>query len=124
MTLLDLPTNLQERFKKLHEEFIGRRYNTAYQVLVFNAEGTRFFRAERISKASNWNLHFGGGSYWTIQYGAVGFRVYNNLMGERDIEPGYGKTFKKAANGTVIPEEVATKEEVLLIARAIGIFNI
>ena len=103
-----------------------KQVNTAYEVLVYNKTGTRFFNAKRVQ--SSWHdnngnyMPYGGGSKWTIKYGEMGFRTCRNPFGEIDAELRMGNTFGKSKNGTVIPNSVATKKEVLALIAQIGIF--
>lgn len=129
MTLDDLPEKiknelLEKRLILCKEWFI----NNAYDVCFTNLEGTRYFTAYR--KQSSWNddkghsMPFGGGSQWHIRYGAILWRTTQNPLGGKEYEwcKSSKKTFAKAANGTIIPNTVASKKEVLDIAKKIGIF--
>lgn len=126
MKFSELSIEWQEQLTKDRKELAGRNINTSYEVVRYNAAGTRYFRARRVQKS--WNddkgnsMPFGGGSYWTVAYGAVQFRAYRNCMGEREYELCDGNKYSKSANGTVIPSRVATKKEVLEILKAIAIF--
>lgn len=127
MTFNELPIKTQERLAQERAQLSKKRINTAYEVHLYNAEGTRYFYARRLTKS--WNddkgnyMPFGGGSFWRIAYGRVQFEGYRNPVGERDYRLCDGKTYARSANGTVIPRSVDTKKEVMTIAKNIGIFN-
>lgn len=126
MKFKELPIEWQEQLTHDRKRLAGRNINTNYAIVCYNATGTRYFRARRVQRA--WNddkgnsMPFGGGSYWTVAYGAVQFKACRNCMGEREYELCDGERYTSSANGTVIPARVATKKEVLEILKAIGIF--
>ena len=126
MRFSELPTKVQETLTKEKGLLHLNQINTSYEVLVYNETGTRFFNARRIQSSwqdNNGNyMPYGGGSKWTIKYGEMGFRTCRNPFGEIDAELRMGKTFGKSKNGTVIPNSVATKKEVLALIDQIGIF--
>lgn len=128
MTLSELPIEVQERLAKDRISLAEQNINTPYEVMLHNADGTRYFSARRKQEAWYDNkgnyLPFGGGSHWSIIYGAVQFRRYRSPLGTIEYELTHGKTYFKSANGTEIPKCVATKKEVISIAKAIGIFTI
>lgn len=128
MKFSELP---QEWQNKLAEDRIAlalKRINTPYEIEVYNAQGTRYFVARRV--CIDWTndrggyMPFGGGSYWTISYGAVQFRSRRNPCGEVEYELCKGKTYGASANGTKIPNNLHTKREVLDLLKSIGIFDI
>ena len=128
MQFNELPSEMQAQLNA--ERLALPTINEPYRVLVHNPAGTRYFEAKRCQREwrdnSNGNyMPFGGGSYWTIRYGEVGWRRVKHLMGGGyDVELTQSKCFCKTINGTDIPKSVATKAEVLSLARKIGIFNI
>ena len=123
MKFSELPQETQDFLKLQMSLLHDKRINNAYHVLLYNEKGTRYFYARRMSIATKW-AGFGGGSYWKVTYGAVGFHGTRNPVGEIDYELCDGGAFSKSANGTVIPTEVGTKKEVIALARQISIFNI
>ena len=127
MKFIELPQVLQEKVKTLRREARNHNIETPYEILTYNEAGTRFFRARRVCRS--WNddrgnsMPFGGGSYWTVNYGEVGWRRVKDLLGSGyDVELGFGKTFNRSANGTEIPKTLETKAEVMKLRSAIGIF--
>lgn len=126
MKLSDLVPEIKERLlaerPMLHETW---KENTPNRICLTNAEGTRYFIASR--KHLAWNddkgnyMPFGGGSIWLVRYGKIKFRVTNDPFGQ----PEYswycsGEVFGKSANGTVIPQQLSTKKEVLDLIKKIG----
>ena len=126
MRFSELPQQVQDSLTTELSLLHLKQVNTAYEVLVYNKPGTRFFHARRIQSSwqdNNGNyMPYGGGSKWTIKYGEIGFRTCRNPFGEIDAELRMGKTFGKSKNGTVIPKSVGTKKEVLALIAQIGIF--
>ena len=125
MHYTELPIEVQESLAEAKSRLHLKQVNTAYEVLVYNKTGTRFFNARRVQSSWQGNgayMPFGGGSEWTIRYGEMGFRTCRNPFGGIDAELRMGKTFGKSKNGTVIPNSVATKQEVLALIAQIGIF--
>lgn len=128
MKISELPAEVQERLAKERRALAKKKVDTPYEIELYNADGTRYFRARRVHHA--WgddkgnSMPFGGGSHWTVTYGAVQARSYLSPVGTVEYELNLGKTFCRSANGTVIPKAVATKKEVLDIAKAIEIFNL
>lgn len=128
MKYSELSLDVQEQLKQDRIELSKTRINTAYEVELYNATGTRFFIARRICKS--WNddkgnaMPFGGGTYWQIKYGCVQFCQYHNPFGETDFKLKMGKTYTSSLNGTVIPKQLSTKKEVLALIKQIGIFTI
>lgn len=126
MKFSELSQQVQEALTKEKGLLHLKKVNTAYEVLVYNKTGTRFFNAKRVQSSwqdNNGNfMPYGGGSKWTIKYGEMGFRTHRNPVGEIDAEMGMGRTFGKSSNGTVIPKSVGTKKEVLALIAKIGIF--
>ncbi|CAG9924819.1 MULTISPECIES: hypothetical protein [Bacteroides] len=126
MKFSELPIDTQQRLNDERSKLSNRTINNAYEVLLYNQSGTRFFSARR--HQSSWQddkgnyMPFGGGSEWTLQYGCIGFSRKKQVMGY-DYELCRGKTYSKSANGTIIPAAVKTKKEVLSIAKAIGILK-
>ena len=124
----ELPTEIQEMLAKMRKDIAGKVLNTPYEVRLYNADGTRYFCARR-TQASWWDgngnyLPFGGGSHWSIVYGAIQWCMGKSPLGTTEYRLSYGKHYNKSVNGTNIPKKVATKKEVISIAKAIGIFNI
>lgn len=128
MKISELPAEIQERLAKDRQALAKKKVNTPYEVELYNADGTRYFRARRVQHA--WGddkgnaMPFGGGSHWSVAYGAVQSSIYRSPIGTVEYELGLGMTFRRSDNGTVIPKAVATKKEVLDIAKAIEIFNL
>lgn len=128
MTIQELPKEIQEELAQQRAQLSGKTVNTAYDVQLYNESGTRYFRAHRVSES--WSddkgnyMPFGGGSHWRIWYGCVQFHSYKNPLGGKEYEICDGKTYGKSANGTEIPNRVATKKEVISLIKAIGIFSI
>ena len=126
MKISELPADTQQRLNDERSKLGNRMINNAYEVLLYNQSGTRFFSARR--QQSSWQddkgnyMPFGGGSEWTIRYGRIDVVRREQVMGY-DYELMHGKVYSKSANGTVIPSSVKTKKEVLSIAKSIGIFN-
>ena len=125
MRYSELPQQVQDSLTSEQSLLHLKQVNTAYEVLVYNKTGTRFFHARRVQSSWQGNgtyMPFGGGSVWSINYGEMGFRLCRNPFGEIDAELRMGKTFGKSKNGTVIPKSVGTKREVLALIDEIGIF--
>jgi hypothetical protein len=122
-------TELQEEVQKaLLEERLHLyetwKKNDAYHICFTNQEGTRYFRADRISLPhSTSGMSFGGGSYWKITYGKILWDIKRAPMGDlcEYFWMRSNKIFGKSANGTIIPKRVDSKKEVIEIAKAIGI---
>lgn len=127
MKFNELPIETQQRLNRERLELYKQSINSAYEVLLYNQAGTRYFHARR--HQYSWNddkgnyMPFGGGSEWTVKYGVIGFSRERQVFGY-DYELRQGKCYAKSANGTVIPASVKSKQEVISIAKAIGIFNI
>lgn len=128
MKLAELPQEAQEQLKFERTTLKHKCINTAYRIELYNEQGTRYFVASRCCQS--WNddkgnyMPFGGGSYWSIQYGAVQFRSYKSCVGTREYELCNGKRYGKSANGTEIPSRLNTKKEVLELVKKIGIFSL
>lgn len=128
MKISELPTEVQEQLARERQALARKKVDTPYEVELYNADGTRFFRARRVQHA--WgddkgnHMPFGGGSHWSVSYGAVQAMRYKSPVGTDEYKLNLGKAFGRSANGTDIPKTVATKKEALDIARAIGIFNL
>ena len=121
----ELPIEVQESLAEAKSRLHLKQINTAYEVLMYNKAGSRYFNARRVQGSWQGNgvyMPFGGGSKWTIKYGEIGFKTHRNPFGGIDAELGMGRKFDKSANGTVIPQFVASKREVLALLTAIGIF--
>ena len=119
MKFKELPIEVQEclnvELGKLQDK------NTATEVFLYNKPKRRYFIAHRHTYASIYG-RFGGGSYWSIKYGNIGFKR-NFVMGCEDYSLAYGR-FAKSANGTMIPKTLGNKREVIELAKSIGIFNV
>lgn len=128
MKISKLPAEVQEQLARERQALAKKKVDTPYEIELYNADGTRYFRARRVQHA--WGddkenaMPFGGGSHWSVTYGAVQARSYLSPVGTVEYEIILGKTFCRSANGTDIPKTVATKKEVLDIAKAIEIFNL
>ena len=127
MKFNELPIKFQESLNKERENLKGVHRNNAYEVLLYNSNGTRYFSARRKSIGTTW-AGFGGGSYWVIRYGAVQFTKTKNPLGGLDYEWTEGKQYgsKTFENGDVviIPKTLETKKEVLALARSLKCFDI
>ena len=133
MTLNELPQEIQDKLvaerAELHEKW---HKNDAYNICFVNDEGTRYFSATRICLEWNDNkgnhMWFGGGTRWNVSYGMIQWKCWRltDPFGGHYKEYTWecGKRYAKSANGTEIPSQVATKKEVLAIAKAIGIFEL
>ena len=125
MRFSELPLAVQESLADAKNRLHLKQVNTAYEILVYNKTGTRYFNARRVQDSWQGNdvyMPFGGGSKWAIKYGEIGFKTHRDPFGGIDAELGMGRRFDKSANGTVIPQFVASKREVLALLTAIGIF--
>lgn len=128
MKISELPAEVQERLARKRQALARKKVDTPYEIELYNADGTRYFRARRVQHA--WGddkgnaMPFGGGSHWSVAYGAVQASIYRSPIGTVEYELGLGMTFRRSANGTDIPKTVATKKEALDIAKAIAIFNL
>lgn len=128
MKFEELPQAIQAKLKTDREQLPNHRVNTAYAIELYNATGTRYFRAQRRCRC--WNdtkgnyMPFGGGTYWTVSYGKVQVRAYKSCMGTQEYELYNGKRFSESANGTVIPTELNTKKEVMQLIKKLEIFNL
>lgn len=126
MKFSELPIDTQQKLNDERLKLSNRSINDAYEVLLYNQSGSRFFYARRHQRP--WQddkgnyMPFGGGSEWIVQYGCVGFARRKQVIGY-DYELVKGKLYSKSSNGTVIPSSVKTKKEVLSIAKSIGIFS-
>ena len=122
----ELPPFVQEILTADRAKLSERNFHSAYEVLAYNPEGTRYFHARRVCHAwgddKGHSMPFGGGSHWTIVYGAVQFRYVKCVMGTY-YELCDGKRFGRSANRTEIPSVVKTKKEVMDILTKIGIFK-
>ena len=127
MKLSELPALVQERLKADQARLSERNFHSAYEVLAYNAEGTRYFKARRVCHAwsddKGHSMPFGNGTHWTIAYGAVQFRYHKLMFNLGDYELCDGKRYTRSKNGTEIPSHVATKKEVMDIINKIGIFK-
>ena len=131
MTLNELPQEIQDKLNEMRSHLNEDEHrNDAYNVILVNKEGTRYFFAKRVCES--WNddkghyMPFGGGTHWNIQYGPVMWNRRKNPVGEWDYYwcvPS-SKRYTKSMNGTEIPSRVGTKKEVLSIAKSIGIFEL
>lgn len=125
MLLTDLEQSVQDQLRNERESLYSTWFrNTPYEVLFTNKEGTRYFNA--IRKQAWWNdnkghaMPFGGGSEWHIFYGKILWTTRKNPVGGKDYYwTQSSQIFGRSTNGTVIPRTVATKREVLAIAKAI-----
>lgn len=128
MKLSELPAEVQQQLAQQRAELSGKRINTAYRVELYNADGTRYFEAARVSQP--WSndkgayMPFGGGTYWTIRYGAVQWVTRKDPLGGKAYELCNGKQYAKSLNGVEIPARLNTKKEVLALVKKIGIFKL
>ena len=125
MHFTELPQEVQETLAMAKSRLHLKQINTAYEVLRYNKNGTRYFHARRVQGSWQGNgvyMPFGGGSKWSIKYGEMGFRTHRNPFGGIDAEMCMGRAFGKSSNGTIIQQSVATKRDVLELLAKIGIF--
>ena len=128
MKFEELPAEVQQQLAQQRAELAGKRINTAYRVELYNADGTRYIEAVRCCKS--WNddkghaMPFGGGTYWTIRYGAVQWQTRKDPLGGKAYELCSGKQYGKSRNGVEIPNRLNTKKEVIALIKSIGIFKI
>lgn len=128
MKFEELPAEVQQQLAQQRAELAGKRINTAYRVELYNADGTRYIEAVRCYKS--WNddkghaMPFGGGTYWTIRYGAVQWQTRKDPLGGKAYELCNGKQYGKSRNGVEIPNRLNTKKEVIALIKSIGIFKI
>lgn len=127
MMFNELPENVQVQLRRDKEQYVSTRVNDSYTIHLYSADGKRYVYAHRHAIPSLY-MNFGGGSYWTIEYGKVQFEGYKDPLGGRSYRWCDGKKFGSItkADGSVvtIPNRVDTKQEVLDIIRAIGKFDI
>ena len=101
MKFCDLPIDTRQRLNCERLNLHNRSINSAYEVLLYNQLGTRYFHARR--HQNSWYddkgnyMPFGGGSEWTLQYGCIGFSRKKQVMGY-DYVLCRGKTYSKSAN--------------------------
>ena len=128
MKFEELPAEVQQQLAQQRAELAGKRINTAYRVELYNADGTRYIEAARCCKS--WNddkghaMPFGGGTYWTIRYGAVQWQTRKDPLGGKAYELCNGKQYGKSRNGVEIHNRLNTKKEVIALIKSIGIFKI
>ena len=130
MLLSELDQKVQEQLLSERAELSTKWYkNTPYEVSFTNLEGTRYFTAVR--KQDPWNddkgnyMPYGGGSRWHICYGKILWSTGKDPFGGKTyFWKRTSQLFAKSSNGTVIPQSVATKKEVIEIAKRIGILVI
>lgn len=128
MKFEELPAEVQQQLAQQRAELAGKRINTAYRVELYNADGTRYIEAVRCCKS--WNddkghaMPFGGGTYWTIRYGAVQWQTRKDPLGGKAYELCNGKQYGKSRNGVEIPNRLNTKKEVTALIKSIGLFKI
>jgi len=126
MNISELPEKdrlqLETERKSLHLQ----NRSDSYNIIAYNKAGTRYFKARRIPHP--WyddrgrSMPFGGGTHWTVAYGAVQFRAVRNPLGGTDYELCDGKRYAASPNGTAVPNTVETKKAVMKILKAIGEF--
>lgn len=124
-TINDLPIEVRnELYAKRAKLSKKWHINSAYEVRFTNAEGTRYFHARRVcvpwSDDKGHCMNYGGGTYWMVSYGVIKARKERHPMGCSYEWGESSPRFTKSANGTEIPSKVATKKEVLEIAKKIG----
>ena len=125
MRAKELPIEVQETLAEAKDRLHLKQVNTAYEILMYNKAGTRYFNARRVQGSWQGNgvyMPFGGGSQWIIKYGEMGFRLIRDPFGGIGAELCMGRRIGKSANGTVIPSSVNTKQDVLALLAKIGIF--
>lgn len=128
MKISELPAEVQEQLARERQALARKKVDTPYEIELYNADGTRYFRARRVQHA--WgddkgnSMPFGGGSHWGVAYGPVRVRRYRSPVGTDEYELYNAAPFAKSVNGTVVPPSVTTKKEALDIAKTIAIFNL
>ena len=127
MLFSELPLSIQERLTAERKTLHLKNHQDPYNVVAYNAEGTRYFRARRCVRSwrddKGHSMPFGGGTYWTISYGPVQFRAVKTPVGTADYELCDGKPYRLTKDGTAIPPKVATKAEVMKILKELNIFK-
>lgn len=123
MKFNELPQEIQDSLNAEAKALREKNRNTPYEVLLYNEKGTRYFMARRNAIGTTWGS-FGGGSEWKCSYGKVQFQRRRDPLGGIEYVLTEGQRFAHSANGTEIPEKVATKKEVIDIINRIGIFGI
>lgn len=112
---------MREQRDRLQQEW---HTNNAFDILLVNADGTRYFKARR---HTGFDGRGSDGGWWTTRFGRVVWRMSRT---SNPFEPEYtpewvlGAAFGQSANGTKIPASVHTKKDAMAIAKAIGMFNI
>ena len=93
MKFCDLPIDTRQRLNCERLNLHNRSINSAYEVLLYNQLGTRYFHARR--HQNSWYddkgnyMPFGGGSEWTLQYGCIGFSRKKQVMGYDYVSVSY-----------------------------------
>lgn len=130
MKLNELPQEIQDKLIADREEWKGTITSGGYSVAAFNKQGTRYFSA--IRRCVSWqdtktgnSMPFGGGSYWIVKYGEMRWvhRKLRNPLGEVEHEyewvlgPHYGSVVTKNGEHIEIPDQLATKKEVMALLK-------
>lgn len=125
----DLPMEYQEELARLRANL--RDENTPFSVTFYNKSGRIALIARRCQHSwedhrTGNHMNFGGGSYWTIVCCSIQWKPVKDLMGNGfSLELVNGKRYGRyGADNKVIPAELATKAEVLALARDMEMFNI
>ena len=126
MKISELPKDKAEKLLKAQKALhVTMREDNSYHVVRVNKEGTRYFEAHRVSMSYSPNMPFGGGSYWRIRYGAMGWCRRKDMVGNdyHCIWFKTSQTFSKSRTCIDIPATLNTKKEVMALLKQIGMFN-
>jgi hypothetical protein len=120
--LNDLQDFERNEFYASFEAIKDSKIDAAYQIKHYSKNGLRVLIADRKCVASDkLNMAFGGGSYWSIGYYEVSYKIKRDLGGDLCAELCLGRKFGKSANGTEIPQSLNKKSEVLELSKMIGL---
>ena len=122
MNFSELPQNVQDKLIKERSLLHTKNRIGAWGIYIYSNDGKRFFSARRKSLSSQYGA-WGGGSYWTIKYGATQFRSTRDPLGGIMYELCEGTLFNKVG-ATNIPSRLSTKREVIDLINKIGKFDI
>lgn len=116
MKFEDLPQGTKDRLMSEKKELYKKSYIRRSDLLLIDKSGSRYLRA----------FYNGNGTisskikYWAVKYGAIGFAKSEGIYKWVETK----KRFSVSSNGVFIPSAVSSKNKVLEIAKAIGIFEI
>lgn len=115
MKFEELPQETQNRLLSEKKELYKKSRISRSDLLLIDKSGTRYLRAFYMDGNISSNI-----KYWRVKYGAIGFAKSEGAYNWVETK----KCFYRSANGTFIPSAVSSKNKVLEIAKAIGIFEI